>query len=818
MREDLVTTLNPMQRSAVELGAVHSLILAGAGSGKTKVLTTRIAWLLANGMAYPSQILAVTFTNKAAREMRTRLEAMLPVDLSRLWMGTFHGIAHKLLRLHAQEAGLPATFQIIDSSDQLSLVKRIMKEAGVDPELREPKSVQAMINRFKEKGLRSSAITVADTDNTGQSLYQIYEARCQKEGLVDFAELLLRSLELLENNAILREHYAERFRYILVDEFQDTNVLQYRWIQALSNPKKQQARVFCVGDDDQSIYAFRGACVGNMAEFVKDYKVENVIRLEQNYRSTSHILDAANAVIAHNTDRMGKNLWTDSGAGDPIQIYYAADDRDEARSITQDVMVQRRNGVRYSDCAVLYRNNSQSRIIESYFTANGIPYRIYGGLRFFDRAEVKDVTAYLRVMTSPDDTSVLRVINHPPRGIGATTVQRATEQAAAEGKSLWEVIAEAKANSSLQRATVFVELIERMKKECAGMNLADTVKAVIDLSGLKAHYELQRDRDIRLENINEVVSAAQGYCDENDLDADAPAFDVVPGGEMSPAAGFLSQAVLEADDKNDGAEARDEVQMMTVHASKGLEFEQVYLTGLEQGLFPHGVRPDEDAQKSLSEERRLMYVAMTRARKRLRISCCAVRMLYGRTAANEPSQFLEEIPAEHTHELNERASADADSSDRYGRGGSRYGSGYGGGYSKSCGSGGSSGYGSRSGLGSGSYSATSYRSDYKRPPTGVGAKKLDSDAWKSAGVRRASDFAPRATESGLGSIRAKKEAANAYGLSVGDKIEHKIFGVGVVEAIRYPEKPDQTLLKVKFASGSKELLAHIVREVIRKVG
>ena len=435
----LVESLNPMQRAAVELPAEHALILAGAGSGKTRVLTTRIAWILAQGMARPSQILAVTFTNKAAKEMQDRLEVMVTADIRTMWVGTFHGIANRLLRYHAEEAGLPKTFQIMDSSDQLSLIKRLMKEAGIDTDVNDPKAFQSRINRFKEAGLRASDVA-ADEESGNPGFYRLYESRCQKDGLVDFAELLLRSTELLERNAILREHYAARFRFVLVDEFQDTNALQFRWIKTIASPKSPTNAVFCVGDDDQSIYAFRGARVGNMADFITDYGVKHVVKLEQNYRSTSHILDAANAVIANNENRMGKNLWTDAGAGDRITIYEAADDKDEARSLTQEVLTDHRSGRPWKDFAVLYRNNAQSRLIEQYLTANAVPYRIYGGLRFFDRAEVKDVTAYLRLLSNPEDTSLLRVINQPPRGIGLTTMERITQEAQSRGVTLWQYI------------------------------------------------------------------------------------------------------------------------------------------------------------------------------------------------------------------------------------------------------------------------------------------------------------------------------------------------------------------------------------------
>ncbi|MDO4937105.1 MAG: 3'-5' exonuclease [Sutterellaceae bacterium] len=816
MLSDLVESLNPMQRKAVELGEENALILAGAGSGKTKVLTTRIAWLIANNMAYPSQILAVTFTNKAAREMRSRLEAMVSADLSGLWMGTFHGIAHKLLRLHYQDARLPKNFQIIDSSDQLSLIKRIMKDAGIDTDIHNPKSVQASINRFKEAGLRSGDVRVKDEQSL--SIYQIYEERCHREGLVDFAELLLASVELLERNEILREHYADRFRWILVDEFQDTNELQFRWIRALANPKSTKNFVFCVGDDDQSIYAFRGARVGNMADFVKDYGITEIVKLEQNYRSTSHILDAANAVIANNTDRMGKNLWTDQNAGTPIDLYNARDDRDDARSITQDIMTNMRTGMKYSDFAVLYRNNSQSRVIEQYFTANGISYRIYGGLRFFDRAEVKDITAYLRVMTNPDDTSLLRVINHPPRGIGATSLERVTERAKELDCSLWDIISHPSDDSAVRRTQGFVKLIEDMREACQGLNLPDTIGTIIEKSGLKAHYEAQKDRDIRLENLSEVVNAASGYCSENGIGDDCPAFEVIEGGQMSPVDGFLSQATLEADDKNNAEEQnRDCVQLMTVHASKGLEFNTVYLTGLEEGLFPHGARDGENPEKALSEERRLMYVAMTRARKRLRISWCEERMLYGRSNFSDRSQFIDEIPAKHIHEINPRKSSGSSShidgdwqESRYGSG--RYGrfsGGYGNGYGNSYGSG-------RSGYGSSSYSSSGSKNRYSGLKA-ESAKDLHSNEWRNAGLKKASDYLPSQTGSGMATIKKKEEVANVYGYNVGDVVEHKIFGRGKIEKILYPEKKEQMLIHVRFATGMKELLAQFASTSMTKI-
>ena len=782
---DLVESLNPMQRAAVELPAQHALILAGAGSGKTRVLTTRIAWIIAQGMARPSQILAVTFTNKAAREMRDRLEAMVTADMRSMWVGTFHGICHKLLRRHAEEAGLPKTFQIIDSSDQLALVKRLMKEAGIDSEVNDPKAFQGRINRFKESGLRAADVA-ANEEVSSPGFYRLYESRCQKDGLVDFAELMLRATELLERNAILRDHYAARFKFVLVDEFQDTNALQFRWLKAVASPKCADNAVFCVGDDDQSIYAFRGARVGNMADFIRDYSVKNVVKLEQNYRSTSHILDAANAVIANNNNRMGKNLWTDAGTGDRIEIYAAKDDRDEARSLTQEILTEHRSGRNWKDFAILYRNNAQSRIVEQYLTANAVPYRIYGGLRFFDRAEVRDVTAYLRLLSSPEDTSLLRVINQPPRGIGATTVERIVECAQRRGMSIWDCIVDWQEDPTLvRRAGVFVNLINEMKAACEGKNLAETISVVLEKSGLKTFYDGKPDKDIRLENMGEVINAATGWYRENGLEEDAPALEASEDLGMSPVDGFLSQAALEADDKSEG-EVRDCVQMMTVHASKGLEFPFVFLCGLEEGLFPHAARGNEDEEKAVGEERRLMYVAMTRAREKLRISWCEERMLYGSTRAAESSRFLDEIPADHIFvtesTLKEQAGA------------------FGAGNRGSFGKGGS--YGERSGW----RRSGSDSEGYSRPKTA---------GWQGGRVGRASDYlAARqqkmaAERPAVAGFRSKKTAAsepNQWGLAVGDRVKHAIFGEGTVLALKNLKHEESASARVAFDSkGEKEL-------------
>lgn len=808
MLDDFLNSLNPMQRKAAELGCENALVLAGAGSGKTKVLTTRIALLLSRAMARPSQILAVTFTNKAAREMRDRLSAMVSCDLRHLWMGTFHGTAHRILRAHAQEANLPPTFQIIDTSDQLSLIRRIMKEAGIDPKLRDPKTVQWAINSYKGQGLRAGAVSAREEDKTRVTLYETYEARCQHEGLVDFAELMLRCVELLEGNQLVREHYNDRFKYVLVDEFQDTDSLQFRLIKALCPPKQSNACVFCVGDDDQSIYAFRGAKVGNMSDFVKDYKVEKIIKLEQNYRSTSHILDGANAVIANNKDRMGKNLWTDAGAGEPIRLYRAEADMQEARAVVQDIMVEKRRGKKYSDFAILYRNNNLSRNFERILSANSIPYRVYGGLRFFDRQEVKDVVAYLRVLANADDTSLLRIINQPPRGIGATTVERATTMASDAGVTIWEILAEADSVPEIRRAHAFVTLLEEISAEAEGKSLPELITLVSQKSGLEAFYQKQQDADVRLENLGELVNAAVGYCEENGIDEDAPALEPVPGGTMSPLDGFLSQAALEPDDKN-AEEDPDAVRLMTVHASKGLEFPYVYLTGLEQDLFPHYIREDENPEFQLSEERRLMYVAMTRARRNLWISWSRQRMMWGETRMQQASQFIDEIPSEHVQKLYSEEDADDDWDDADQRWGSRS---FGGGYSRQSSSGGygrNNGWGSRnvSSYASGARSSGSSTS-FSRAPSGSAARNLHSDSWKKAGLMKASE------------LLAKKKTVTAGGFSVGDTVSHPTLGQGKIVAIHYPEKPAETNLEIAFngSEKTKSLKLMFVQEKLKKIG
>jgi len=618
--------LNPEQLAAVTLPAGHALILAGAGSGKTRVLTTRLAWLLQQGAVSPAGVLAVTFTNKAAREMLARLTAMLAVNPRGMWIGTFHGLCNRMLRAHAREAGLPREFQILDTQDQLAAVKRVLRSMNVDEDRFPPRDVQYFIMGRKEEGLRARDVAVTD-DSTRRyaELYDAYDEQCRLEGVADFAELLLRSYELLQRNEPLREHYRARFRHVLVDEFQDTNRLQYRWLKLLAGP---QASLFAVGDDDQSIYAFRGAHVGNMAEFEREYPGARV-RLEQNYRSHGNILDAANALIAHNAKRLGKNLWTAAGAGEPLRVFEAQSDADEARWMVEEIQAQKREGARLGEIALLYRSNAQSRVLEHALFTAGLPYRVYGGLRFFERAEVKHALAYLRLVASPgDDNAFLRVVNFPARGIGARTLEGLQDAARAAGRNLYET-----ALASPGKAAPFIALIEALREACAGLTLAERVEHVVAKSGLAEHYKREREGAERLENLGELVNAAAAFSAEDVA--------LESGEDADPLTAFLTHAALEAGEHQAG-EGQDALQLMTMHSAKGLEFNAVFVSGLEEGLFPHEQSVME--KDGLEEERRLMYVALTRARRRLYLSYAQTRLLHGQTRYNLPSRFLDELP------------------------------------------------------------------------------------------------------------------------------------------------------------------------------
>ena len=679
----ILAGLNAEQRAAVTLPPEPALILAGAGSGKTRVLTTRIAWLLQTGQVSPGGVLAVTFTNKAAREMLTRLTAMLPLNVRGMWIGTFHGLCNRLLRAHHQLAGLPQTFQILDTQDQLSAIKRLCKQHGIAEARFPPRQLQWFIAGSKEDGLRPADVPARDAEARRKvEIYQLYEDQCQREGVVDFGELMLRSYELLRDNDPVREHYRRRFRHLLIDEFQDTNRLQYAWIKLIAGLPAEGGggAILAVGDDDQSIYAFRGARVGNMADFVREYHVRHQIKLEQNYRSHSNILDAANQLISHNQGRLGKNLRTDAGAGEPVRVYEAPSDFAEAEWVVDELrQLVKQEDYERREIAVLYRSNAQSRVLETQLFNAGVPYRVYGGLRFFERAEIKHALAYLRLLENPrDDTSFLRVVNFPPRGIGARSIEQLQDQARALGTSLHDAVS-AVAGKAGANLAGFVAMVDVLREQTAGKTLREIIELLLDASGLIEHYRAEREGADRVENLEELVNAAESFVTQEGfgrdavalpldeqaggltqspasqgLDPDAPRLneplapqpgpiDADTGETLSPLAAFLTHAALEAGD-NQAQAGQDAVQLMTVHASKGLEFDAVFITGLEEGLFPH-----ENALSDvggLEEERRLMYVAITRARQRLYLSHAQTRMLHGQTRYHLRSRFLDELPEE----------------------------------------------------------------------------------------------------------------------------------------------------------------------------
>ena len=625
MNSSLLSGLNPEQRQAVTLPHQSALILAGAGSGKTRVLTTRIAYLISTGAVSPHSILAVTFTNKAAKEMVTRLSAMLPINTRGMWIGTFHGLCNRMLRAHYREANLPQAFQILDSGDQLSAIKRLMKAMNVDDEKFPPREVQSFISGNKEQGLRANEVEAYDPYTRRKAeIYAEYDAQCQREGVVDFSELLLRCYEMLSRNRQLREHYQERFKHILVDEFQDTNKLQYQWLKLLADNNNS---IFAVGDDDQSIYAFRGANVGNMQQLTRDFHVENVIKLEQNYRSHGNILDAANALIQQNRNRLGKNLWTAESGGDLLRVYEAPTDVEEAGFIVSEIQQLKSEGVYLKEIALLYRSNAQSRVLEHALVSAGLSYRVYGGLRFFERQEIKHALAYLRLMeNTDDDNALLRIINFPTRGIGARSIEQLQEAAKQNNTTLWDAAARAGG-----KVSAFVALIESLRSATRELPLPEIIDHVLEHSGLIAHYKNEtgakkRESEERLENLHELVNAAVLFVQENEDDS---------------LTSFLTHASLEAGEHQAG-DQDDALHLMTVHSAKGLEFHTVFITGLEEGLFPHQNSQREDG--GLDEERRLMYVAITRARRRLYLTFAQSRMLHGQVSYGRVSSFLRELP------------------------------------------------------------------------------------------------------------------------------------------------------------------------------
>jgi DNA helicase-2/ATP-dependent DNA helicase PcrA len=639
---EILDPLNNAQREAVTAPHRPTLVLAGAGSGKTRVLVHRIAWLIrVEGLA-PQQLIAVTFTNKAAAEMRHRIEALLGFPTRQFWIGTFHGLAHRLLRIHWQEAGLAEGFQIMDSADQLRMIRRLLKDLQLDENEWDPKEIQWFINAQKDEGLRPE--NVDDDGNTGRrqkiDLYGRYEKACTDSSVVDFAELLLRALELLRENEQLLAQYQTRFQHLLVDEFQDTNAIQYNWLKLLAG---KTGVPFVVGDDDQSIYRWRGARVENLRRYQQHFPGTKVIRLEQNYRSTSTILDAANAIITNNSGRLGKKLWTEGAAGDPIKLYAAFNERDEADFVVNRISDYVAQGHARAEAAVLYRSNAQSRVFEETLLAAGIPYRVYGGLRFFERAEIKDALAYLRLIANRnDDPSFERVVNTPTRGVGARTMDAVRACARQSGVSLWRaagavITEDAIPKRSSNALWAFLNLIDRLDTETRELSLHDQVRDVTQASGLIAHHgrDGQMGGEARVENLEELVSAAQGVIQDEES-------------ELPPLAEFLSYAVLESGDVQ-AEEYEDSVQLMTLHSAKGLEFPLVFLCGLEDGLFPHQ-RSLADAD-GLEEERRLCYVGLTRAQKQIYLTYAERRRLHGTDNYGTPSRFIQEIPQELLEEV-----------------------------------------------------------------------------------------------------------------------------------------------------------------------
>ncbi|MFY1020107.1 DNA helicase II [Ectopseudomonas khazarica] len=635
--ELLLASLNDAQVQAVAAPLGRQLVLAGAGSGKTRVLVHRIAFLIQAMGASPHSILSVTFTNKAAAEMRQRIEDMLGHSPAGMWVGTFHGLAHRLLRAHWQEAGLAENFQILDSDDQQRLIKRVIRDLGLDEQRWPAKQAQWFINGQKDEGLRPAHIQAGGDLflATMRGIYEAYEAACARTGVIDFAELLLRALDLWRDKPGLLEHYQRRFRHILVDEFQDTNAVQYAWLRFLA---KGGDSLMVVGDDDQSIYGWRGAKIENIQQFSSDFPDTQLIRLEQNYRSTAGILKAANALIANNNGRLGKELWTDGSDGEPLALYAAFNEHDEARYVVESIEdALRKDGLKRSEIAILYRSNAQSRVLEEALLREKIPYRIYGGQRFFERAEIKNAMAYLRLLDGRgNDAALERIINVPARGIGEKSIETIREYARAHDVHMWQAIRLMLANKALSgRASSalsgFIELIEGLAEKVLAMPLHQMTQVVIEQSGLLAYHEAEKGEkgQARVENLEELVSAARTF--ENDEDD-----------ELTPLQAFLTHASLEAGDTQ-AAENEDSIQLMTLHSAKGLEFPLVFLVGMEEGLFPHKMSLEEPGR--LEEERRLAYVGITRAMQKLVISYAETRRLYGSETYNKVSRFVREIPA-----------------------------------------------------------------------------------------------------------------------------------------------------------------------------
>ena len=639
---DILSPLNDAQRDAVAAENQNMLVLAGAGSGKTRVLVHRIAWLVRAEGFSPWSILAVTFTNKAAREMRGRIEDMLQVPAQGMWVGTFHGLAHRLLKAHWREAGLPQNFQILDSDDQLRLVKRICRELELDESRWPPRQAQWYINAQKDEGLRPQHIEVPPGDvfaHTMLQVYRAYETACERGGMVDFAELLLRAHELWLRSPAVLQHYQQRFRQILVDEFQDTNTIQYAWLRVLAG---NNIPVVAVGDDDQSIYGWRGAKIENIQRFSEDFPATRMVRLEQNYRSTQTILRAANGVIAFNQGRLGKELWTSGETGEPITLYAGFNEQDEARFVVEQIEEWTSNGNERASVAILYRSNAQSRVLEEALIRALIPYRIYGGQRFYERMEIRTALAYLRLLLNRgDDAAVERVINTPPRGIGGKTLEVLRDCARSRDMSLWQAIAcvsdeKLLPGRALNALQGFVTLVDELDSGTDELLLEEVVEQVIQGSTLVEFYRKEKGEkgQARVENLEELVSAAKQFVAEE--------------GDLSPLQQFLDNAALDAGDAQ-ADEYEDSVQLMTLHSAKGLEFPLVFLVGMEENLFPHRMSIEEPGR--LEEERRLAYVGITRAMEKLMITYAESRRLHGSETFNTPSRFIREIPAELLQEV-----------------------------------------------------------------------------------------------------------------------------------------------------------------------
>ncbi|TCK03488.1 DNA helicase II [Marinobacterium mangrovicola] len=650
----IIDSLNDAQRQAVTADVKNLLVLAGAGSGKTRVLVHRIAWLIEAEGISPYSIMSVTFTNKAAREMRGRIEHLLGLNTHGMWVGTFHGLAHRLLRAHWQDAGLRDNFQIMDSDDQLRLIKRLCKEMNLDETRWPPKQIQWYINAQKDEGLRSHHIERSGDmfQDTMVRAYEAYEQACDRGGMIDFGELLLRALELLRDRApALLKHYRERFRYVLVDEFQDTNAIQYAWLRLLC---QGEDKLMAVGDDDQSIYGWRGARIENIQNLPEHFPGTETIRLEQNYRSTSNILNAANAVISNNFGRLGKQLWTSLGDGEALSLYAAFNEQDEARFIVDQISKWVEDGNRRDESAILYRSNAQSRVLEEMLIRAGMPYRIYGGQRFYDRLEIKNALAYMRLLANrDDDTAMERVINVPTRGIGTRTIEQIREHARAEGVSMWRAANEiieygklaARAGNALQ---TFIDLINSLDSDTTETELHEQTEHVVKHSGLIEHHEKEKGEKAqsRIENLEELVTAARQFAGQWQEDE-------TPEGFNSVLAAFLDQAALDAGEAQADVHT-DSVQLMTLHSAKGLEFPLVFLAGMEEGLFPHSMSAEDPNR--LEEERRLCYVGITRAMQKLYLTYAESRRLHGQENYNRPSRFIQEIPNEYIEEVRLNAS------------------------------------------------------------------------------------------------------------------------------------------------------------------